>query len=240
MLYLKADTAVEVVVGPAVAVGDGFTPVTTLSVAAADEAELLKYNGASLVSATSISGTLSAISGADGYYSLDLSTSDTNTEGFLVLAINDDSLILPIRHEFMVVNAVVYDSLFAADGTDYLVTESNMAQTLPGSPTADTVGDAFKQSTYEAAIKKNAAFSNFEFLMIDSTDGQSAKTGLTVTGERSIDGAAFAAVSGTIAEVSDGIYQFDALAADTNGDVITWRFTATGALDSIFTFKTVQ
>lgn len=98
--------------------------------------------------------------------------------------------------------------------------------------TLDTAVDAL-------AIKKNAAFSNFEFLMVLTSDHVSPATGLTVTGERSIDGGAFASVSGAIAEVSNGIYQFDALAADTNGDVITWRFSSATADDAFVTFKTI-
>ena len=89
------------------------------------------------------------------------------------------------------------------------------------------------------SIKKNTAFNNFEFLMVLTSDHVTPATGLTVTGERSIDGGAFASVAGTIAEVSNGIYQFDALAADTNGDVITWRFSSATADDAFFTFKTV-
>ena len=92
----------------------------------------------------------------------------------------------------------------------------------------------------EQGIAKNATFSNFEFLMVLASDGETPATGLTVTGQRSIDGAAFATVGGTIAEVSNGIYQFDALAADTNGDVITWRFSSATALDRFVTIKTVQ
>lgn len=91
----------------------------------------------------------------------------------------------------------------------------------------------------DLAVKKNATFSNFEFLMVLTSDHATPATGLTVTGQRSIDGAAFASVDGTIAEVSNGIYQFDALAADTNGDVITWRFSAATADDTFVTFKTV-
>ena len=117
MLYLKADTITEVTIGPAVAVGDGFTPVASLVGSTADEFEIITHGA---TTTTTIAGTLAAITGADGYYALDLSASDTNTEGRLVLLINDDSLILPIRHEFMVVNANVYDSLFAAAATDYL------------------------------------------------------------------------------------------------------------------------
>lgn len=92
----------------------------------------------------------------------------------------------------------------------------------------------------EQGILKNAAFSNFEFLMVLASDGQTPATGLTVTGQRSIDGGAFASVGGTITEVSNGIYQFDALAVDTNGDVITWRFSSGTANDTFVTFKTVQ
>jgi len=92
--------------------------------------------------------------------------------------------------------------------------------------------------TLTDGIQKNATFSNFEFLMVDSTDHVTPKTGLTVTGQRSIDGAAFASVSGSIAEVSNGIYQFDAVAADTNGDVITWRFSSAGADDRFVTITT--
>lgn len=138
MLYLKADVGVEVLVGPVVAVGDGFTPVTTLTIAGADEAELIKFNGATALVVDAISGTLAAITGADGYYTLDLLAAEVDTEGFLVLLINDDSLILPIHHEFMVVNANVYDSMFAVAGTDKLQVDviEQVGTTVPAPATA--------------------------------------------------------------------------------------------------------
>jgi len=92
----------------------------------------------------------------------------------------------------------------------------------------------------DLAVKKNTAFPNYEFLMVLSSDGKTPATGLTITGQRSIDGGAFAAVTGPIAEVGNGIYQFDAAAADTNGDFITWRFSAATADDAFVPFKTVQ
>ena len=132
MLYLKADTAIKVVVGPAVAVGDGFTPVTTLALSTADEAKLMKHDASSV---TDISGnTFAAITGMDGYYNLTITAEQLDTEGMLVLGINDDSLILPIRHEFMVVNANVFDSLFAIAGTDLL--DVNVEQ-VDGQTTVD-------------------------------------------------------------------------------------------------------
>jgi hypothetical protein len=140
MIYLRADTNTEVLIGPAVAVGDGFTPVTTLSTSGADEAELIKYGGSTPLTTTSISASaMTAITGADGYYTLDLSTANTDTEGFLVVAFNDDSLILPIRHEFHVLNANTYDALFDAAGTDTL--QVDLTQIVGGTvPTPTTTG----------------------------------------------------------------------------------------------------
>lgn len=142
MQYLKADTNTEVLIGPVVAVGDGFTPVTTLhggssNLAAADEAEIIKYGGATALTVTDIStNAMTPITGADGYYTLDISTSNTDTEGFLAVVINDDSLCLPVRHDFQVVNANVYDSMFAAATTDYLD-----VNTIQVGATTQTAGD---------------------------------------------------------------------------------------------------
>lgn len=87
-------------------------------------------------------------------------------------------------------------------------------------------------------IKKNQALNNFPFLMVDSTDNKTGKTGLTVTATRSIDGAAFAACANAVVEVSAGIYKINLAASDLNGDTIALRFTGTGANDRIITIKT--
>ena len=114
---LRQSTSRVVRIGPVVAVGDGFTPVTTLALSTADEAEALRENTATL----DISGaTFAAITGADGYYSLTLSTTATNTCGELIVAINDDSLCLPVRETFHVVEEAIYDALFAASATGLL------------------------------------------------------------------------------------------------------------------------
>jgi len=76
---------------------------------------------------------------------------------------------------------------------------------------------------------QNAAFNNMEFLFVAASDHVTpvtAASGTAVT--RSIDGGAFGAGTGTLAEVANGIYQYDASAADMNGGIITFRFTATG------------
>ena len=106
---------------------------------------------------------------------------------------------------------------------------SSIRQTMRGTDGANTTQDG---------IPKNAIFNNFEFPMVLTSDHYTAATAKTVTGEKSIDGAAFAAVVGTIAEVGSGLYQCDLTAADTNGDVITYKFSATDADDTFVTVTT--
>ena len=108
----------------------------------------------------------------------------------------------------------------------------------------DSIGSAQLAATAIAKIKnailpeKNVALSDIEFLMIDSADDVSPKTGLTITGTRSIDGGAFGAVGGTFSEIGNGIYAFDASSGDMNGTIITFRFASAGANDTFLTLKT--
>jgi hypothetical protein len=74
--------------------------------------------------------------------------------------------------------------------------------------------------------------------MIDSADHLSAKTGLTVTATRSIDGASFAACANSVSEVANGIYKINLANTDLNGDTIVLRFTASGADDRLITIVT--
>lgn len=87
-------------------------------------------------------------------------------------------------------------------------------------------------------IKKNTALNNFEYLMVDSADHVTGKTGLTVTAERSIDGGAFAACANSSVEVGAGIYKINLANTDLNGDVITIKLTAIGADARFVTVKT--
>lgn len=107
-----------------------------------------------------------------------------------------------------------------------------------GAPAGASVSaDILEVEAQTRKIKKNEAFSDLIFLMVDSTTKDPA-TGLTITEEVSQDGGAFAAAAGTAAEISDGIYQMDATAADMDADTLTFRFFATGADDTFVTIVT--
>lgn len=98
--------------------------------------------------------------------------------------------------------------------------------------------DLDNPSQYKAtlSIKKNTALDNFTFLMVDSNG--TPTTGLTVTAQRSIDGAAFGACANSVSEIGTGIYKINLSANDLNGDVITLKFTSAGARQRTYTVIT--
>ena len=97
---------------------------------------------------------------------------------------------------------------------------------------------AIVEDTASMGYIQNEALPDFEFPMVLATDGRTAAPGLTVTGTRSINGGAFVAIAGSIAEVSNGIYAADLLAADTNGKTITYLFSAATADTTKVTIRT--
>jgi hypothetical protein len=115
MRYLRQSTAADVRIGSFVDSVDGVTPETGVTLGAADQAEALRAGTATL----DISGaTWAAVTGADGWYTLSLSTTATNTLGELVVVVQDASVCLPVFATFMVLPAMVYDSLVG--GSDFL------------------------------------------------------------------------------------------------------------------------
>ncbi|MEW8027843.1 MAG: hypothetical protein AB2806_08900 [Candidatus Thiodiazotropha sp.] len=114
MQELRQSTGVTVRIGPAVDATDGVTPETTLALGAADQAELLKHDGAATVD---ISGrTFAAVTGCDGWYDLTLTTADVDTLGVLEVVIQDASLCAPIFVRFMVVGQAYYDGKYGSAG----------------------------------------------------------------------------------------------------------------------------
>lgn len=111
MLVLKQSTSVDIRMGPAVGPTDGVTPVTTAAIVGADQAEVLKANGAATVAMT---GTLAAVTGADGWYDYTCATTDVDTVGEVVFVLQDASLMLPIFVRAQVVEEAIYDALYGA------------------------------------------------------------------------------------------------------------------------------
>ena len=87
-----------------------------------------------------------------------------------------------------------------------------------------------------ATARRNQPYPNFPFTMELLTGGDAA--GVTVTGQRRLDGVTFEAVSGTITEPSSALFEFDALANDTDGETVTWLFSAPGCKNTVVSFNT--
>lgn len=109
---LKQSTAVTIKMGPFVDETDGKTAETALTLSQADF-RLTKNGGDFAQKNDTSSGTHDEI----GYYDVPLNTTDTNTLGLLKVSVHESGA-LPVWDDFLVVPAVVYDSLVA--GSDNL------------------------------------------------------------------------------------------------------------------------
>lgn len=143
-------------------------------------------------------------------------------------------------------------TLTTSDGLPYAVSPSSGSpvQFFVQAATAGTIIDAgltpdqdaelsaiyAKTSNLPEGIPKNQALPNFSFLMYDNAGNPA--TGLSVTAQRSIDGAAFASCANSAHELGLGFYLIDLAASDLNGDVVSLRFSAAGAKDTAITIKT--
>jgi len=115
MQFLRANTAVDVLIGPFVEDSDGDTPVTGSTL----DVELSK-NGQALANKNDATAPVHDGAGTvDGYYNCELDATDTNTEGTLTLVVHHaDSL--PIRHDYMVLCEAAWDSMFVAKDDGYM------------------------------------------------------------------------------------------------------------------------
>lgn len=120
-LELKQSTAVTIQLGPFVDKTDGVTPETGLATAMdnATTGIRISKNGATMVDRNS--ATVPAHDD-DGYYRINLSTTDTNTLGTLLVQYEESATCLPMWREFSVVTANYWDTKYSTDQFDVNVT----------------------------------------------------------------------------------------------------------------------
>lgn len=109
MMWLKQSTAITVKIGPFLDDTDGKTAETALTISQAD-VRLSKNGGNYAQKNEATSCTHDEL----GEYDCSLDTTDTNTLGRLRLMVQESGA-LPVWHDYMVVPANVWDSLFGAD-----------------------------------------------------------------------------------------------------------------------------
>jgi len=214
MTVLRQSTQIIVTIGPAVAVGDGFTPVTTLDLSTADEAELLKAN---TTTTTSIAAaTFAAITGCDGWYGLTLTTSLTDTVGPLTVMVNDDSLILPIFARFQVIEEAAYDAIYAAAAPGPATPTNITAGTITTATNVTTLNGIAANVITATSINADAiTAAKIADGAIDAATFAAGAITATVIATGAIDADALAADA--VAEIADGVWDEDATAHQTQG-----------------------
>lgn len=150
MRYLRENTATRVTVGPFIDKTDGFTPEIALTVTS----ELLTFivDDAGVptlvldVAPTASGGNNDMVhitSDAAGMYDLELTAANTNYTGRAILSLNDAATHLPVWHEFQIVSANVYDSMFT-DGDVLDVSVIQVAGATTNVSALATNADAIK------------------------------------------------------------------------------------------------
>jgi hypothetical protein len=178
MRLLKQSTAITAIIGPFVDATDKITPETGLTLGAADFAELIKHNSGTVVDISAV--TVTAVTGASGLYTIPLTTSHTDTLGMLTLYIADTSLCVPMREDFMVVPANVWDSLFGADLLQVDIAQLNNA--VAASAIINSNSDGIKADVIRIS-ESSVAADNLEAGALATITGtvQSGSTNTTVT-----------------------------------------------------------
>jgi len=106
--WIKQSTASTIKLGPFLDDTDGKTPKTALTISQADIR--ISKNGGNFAQSNNTAG---ATHNENGYYSVPLDTTDTNTLGTFRVAVSKTGA-LPVWQDFMVVPANVWDSMFGA------------------------------------------------------------------------------------------------------------------------------
>ena len=141
-LFLKQSTAIDIRMGPFVDLTDAATPETGLTIGAADQAEVLKANGAATVAMT---GTFAAVSGSDGWYDYTCATTDVDVIGEVVFAFQDASVCRPVFTRAQVIEAATYDWLYADGATPLTDIENTIWDTLLTGSSHNTATSAGKR-----------------------------------------------------------------------------------------------
>lgn len=186
MRFLKQSTATTLLLGPFVDSTDGVTAETALTISQADVL-LWKEGGTTLAQKNE---STSCTHRSVGLYTCPLNTTDTNTLGLLSVNVAESGA-LPVRHDYTVVPANVYDSLvLGTDIVDVSVTQWNGTNVA----TPDTAGHpkvTIKSGTGtgELSITSGIAAVNATQLAGSTTAATNLSNAADALGTGTVDGA---------------------------------------------------
>lgn len=131
------------------------------------------------------------------------------------------------------------DYVILCDGGTTLVGSERYATGISGD--SGSVEDIKAQTDdLPSGVSKNVALSNFQFLMVLSSDRVTPATGKTVVSQISKDGGAFANTINSVVEISNGVYKIDLTQTEMNADMFTLKFTESTCDQRTITIKTSE
>lgn len=237
MTYLKQSTAVDIGFGPFLDETDGKTAETALTITQPDIR--LKKNGGNWAQKNAAQ-TLSHEE--NGWYEISLDTTDTNTLGILIVAVHESGA-LPVWREFMVLPAMIYDSIVAgSDRLDTNVTHiADTSQTardigasvLVGDKTGFSLSAGGVQAIWDALSAALTTANSIGKRIVDYLTGDIyARVGAPAGASVSADVAAVKSDSAAIKTVTDGLAaKLDAINYNKNTAYSNYMFLMVDATD---------
>ena len=113
----------------------------------------------------------------------------------------------------------------------------NTVTAIVSGGTIATVTNPVSIASGQLTIKRDQGLNGFSFPMYNATTG-ALQTGLSVSAVVSIDGGSPSSTTNSPSEIGSGLYSLNLAAADTDGTVLTFIFSATGAASSVITAVT--
>lgn len=175
MRYLRKGTTVIISVGPFLDYQDGVSLETGLTVTACNVTIILDDDDGTApniilnTAPTASGGSNDMVHIANGLYSLELTNTQTNYNGRLIIMITDPDVHLPVWHEFTILPSQVYDSLVA--GSDLL--DANASQVGGTSQTGVDIGGTGVPVTGDlSATMKTSVNSEVQDVMNTDTHAQ--------------------------------------------------------------------
>lgn len=180
MMWLRQSTASqEILLGPFLDETDGITTMEGLSIVNTD-IKIWKEGGTTEANKTSGGATHIA----SGRYYTVLDATDTATAGKLVINVHK-ATSLPVRCEFMVVPAAIYDSMIlgSSNGVPANMVQVNGTAQTPGdiqATLADIQGTTFNTSTDSLRAIRDNHPANFADMSIELVTGKVSLTDQTL------------------------------------------------------------
>lgn len=225
MRFLRTNTAVIVTVGPFFDATDGVTIENSLTITNERISFVVDSNAGSAPTLVldnvtgATSGTdndLNYITGADaGLMQLELSAANTNYVGRALLTVTDAANHVPVFHEFMILPAVVFDSLIAGSDTLHADVTQFGGTNLTASGGRPEVNTSHVSGTAQTARDLGASV----LLSSGTGTGQVSLSSGTVTVGTNNDKTGYGLADGAItaAKFAAGAIDAAAIAADAIG-----------------------